>query len=159
MGAAENFWCGEPPSPSRLRRATSPKVGGDSALPMGELSPQATERASHIKSGKQRLQSKRLLPLRESFRPPFSKGGTDPTPWGVGRPSQRAKLSAAFFFLLSFFFCAYGVKEKWLRTLAPRPATHQNRKVLVELFQKLVGWRGNALLVLRRARNALRRLF
>ena len=27
----------------------------------------------------------------ESFRPPFSKGGTDPTPWGVGRPPQRTK--------------------------------------------------------------------
>ena len=27
----------------------------------------------------------------KSFRPPFSKGGADPTPRGVGRPSQRAK--------------------------------------------------------------------
>ena len=27
----------------------------------------------------------------ESFRPPFSKGGTDPTPWGVGRRPQTTK--------------------------------------------------------------------
>ena len=32
-----------------------------------------------------------LTPHDKSFRPPFSKGGTSPAPWGAGRPSQRAK--------------------------------------------------------------------
>ena len=32
-----------------------------------------------------------LPPYYESFRPPFSKGGTSPAPCSAGRPSQRAK--------------------------------------------------------------------
>jgi hypothetical protein len=34
----------------------------------------------------------------KSFRPPFSKGGTDQTPWGVCRPSQRAESLFGVFF-------------------------------------------------------------
>ena len=34
-------------------------------------------------------------------------------------------------------------------------STVQMTKVLIKLFQKFVGWRGNALLALRRARNSL----
>ena len=34
------------------------------------------------------------------FRPPFLKGGTDPTPWGVGRAPQSAK-----YFFRRFSFC------------------------------------------------------
>ena len=55
---------------------------------------------------------------RWSFRPPFSKGGTDPTPWGVGRPPQRAKLLfRRFSFCKLFLLRLYGQKKKWLRSL------------------------------------------
>ena len=43
----------------------------------------------------------------ESFRPPFPKGGTDPTPWGVGRPPQRAKSPNRRFFLITFSLCLF----------------------------------------------------
>jgi len=54
----------------------------------------------------------RTFKVGESFRPPFSKGGTDPTPWGVGRPPQRAKLPKRRFSFDNFSLCACGVKEK-----------------------------------------------
>ena len=46
-----------------------------------------------------------------------SKGGTDPTPWGVGRPPQRAKSLYAAFLFDNFFFAPLVSKKKWLKNL------------------------------------------
>ena len=70
-------------------------------------------------------QSKGFRQFNQSFRPPFSKGGTDPTPWGVVSqgtigagnsatqkfPPQAAK-APHLAFLLVTFLCACGLKEK-----------------------------------------------
>ena len=47
-------------------------------------------------------QTNEVRQFSQSFRPPFSKGGTDPTPWGVGRPSQRATSPYWRLFLIAF---------------------------------------------------------
>ena len=49
---------------------------------------------------------------RGSFRPPFSKGGTDPTPWGVGRRLQTAKSSHGVSLLIAFLFALTSSKRK-----------------------------------------------
>ena len=59
----------------------------------------------------------RTVILTKSFRPPFSKGGTDPTPWGVGRPPQRAKFPLRRSLLQAFLLRLLPAREKRLRSL------------------------------------------
>ena len=49
----------------------------------------------------------------ESFRPPFSKGGTDPTPWGVGRPPPYVKMGGVCLNFELFLVGRAGLKFYW----------------------------------------------
>ena len=58
----------------------------------GRAVPAAKARGSEVKSATAHPENAMFAQTgEESFRPPFSKGGTDPTPWGVGRRPQSAK--------------------------------------------------------------------
>ena len=102
---------------SRTQRADP--CGG--VVPFGGIFPSfdaaAVKRTPHKKRGGDTKDVSRhpkvfAVPISESFRPPFSKGGADPTRGALVAARRRRNSPNGAFLFASFFFCASMVKRK-----------------------------------------------